>query len=53
MHFIFQLEMMKEGVVMGVVIYNKACELLSDDDESVRYTSVKLVQSLGLALKDR
>lgn len=45
--------MMEEGVSIGVSIYNKACELLNDDDESVRYISIKLVQSLGLSLKER
>ena len=45
--------MMKEGVSIGVSIYHKACELLNDDDESVRYISIKLVHSLGLSLKER
>ncbi|XP_019854799.1 PREDICTED: integrator complex subunit 4-like [Amphimedon queenslandica] len=46
------LQMMEEGVSIGVSIYNKACELLNDDDESVRYISIKLVHSLGLSLKE-
>ena len=45
--------MMEEGVSIGVSIYHKACELLNDDDESVRYISIKLVHSLGLSLKER
>lgn len=46
------LTMFKKGVDLDVTVYNKSCDLLQDDDDSVRYVAVQLVYSLGMKLEN-